>query len=185
MGQKLNQTQNVIRLWQKGKGRFDGKIVNEHPLIDGRISKLNGKILHLDSPTLHHWINKQNNYSTLEACVFVEKALSRNPKLSRAKFKFLRACLLAFINGDGLSRSVFFVIPGRYQILAFFYFLKNILCGSAAFLWISLRVRVYKDREIKARNFLDQMNLSELSRLQNSIHERPVTISKLSKKIFK
>jgi len=34
---------------------FSDVIVNEHPLIDGKVGRLKGIIEHYDSPDLNHW----------------------------------------------------------------------------------------------------------------------------------
>ena len=41
--------------------------MNEFPIIDGDLSYYKSSILHHDSPTIEHWLNKHNKYSTLEA----------------------------------------------------------------------------------------------------------------------
>lgn len=54
----------VVRIWRTGKCHFTDVIVNEHPLIDGKVKFLKGRMDHLDSKNLCNWIEKQNKYTS-------------------------------------------------------------------------------------------------------------------------
>jgi glycosyltransferase involved in cell wall biosynthesis len=69
MGHPLAISDEVLRIWPTGKGRFSDVLVNEHPLVDGPVVRAKGYLEHLDSPDLDHWIEKQNRYSTMEAII--------------------------------------------------------------------------------------------------------------------
>ena len=79
---------------------------NEHPIIDGPVGKLEEILEHYDSPSLHHWYEKQNQYTTMEAIMRVKGAsLAVEPKFF----------------GKSLERRMFFkkifyLIPYRYQL---------------------------------------------------------------------
>ncbi len=64
----------VVRIWKTGKCRFTDVIVNEHPLVDGRVGFLKGQMDHLDSKDLEHWISKQNKYTTQAAIARCQNA---------------------------------------------------------------------------------------------------------------
>jgi Glycosyl transferase family 2 len=83
MGKCLPIRQRILRLWRTGSCRFSDVRVNEHPLIDGgRIAHLSGDLEHHDSPSLEHWYDKQNRYTTAEALSIVEGAeLSHRARL--------------------------------------------------------------------------------------------------------
>jgi hypothetical protein len=83
MGKPLPVRQRILRLWRTGTCRFSDVLVNEHPLVDGaRIGHLKGDLEHHDSPSLEHWIDKQNRYSSAEARSIVSGApLSAAEKL--------------------------------------------------------------------------------------------------------
>jgi glycosyltransferase involved in cell wall biosynthesis len=83
MGKPLPVRQRILRLWRTGTCRFSDVLVNEHPLVAGaKIGHLKGDLEHHDSPSLEHWIDKQNRYSSAEALSMVRGApLSGEAKL--------------------------------------------------------------------------------------------------------
>ncbi len=56
-----------IRLWRRGKGRFERRAVNEHLLVDGKVGVITAPIDHHDYKSLGHWIDRHNRYSAMEA----------------------------------------------------------------------------------------------------------------------
>jgi glycosyltransferase involved in cell wall biosynthesis len=56
-----------IRLWRHGKGRFGRRDVNEHLIVDGKVSVMQAPIDHHDFKSLGHWLDRHNRYSALEA----------------------------------------------------------------------------------------------------------------------
>ncbi len=83
MGKSLPIRQRILRLWRTGTCRFSDVRVNEHPLIErGRVAHLEGDLEHHDSPSLEHWYDKQNRYSTAEALSILDgAALSHQARL--------------------------------------------------------------------------------------------------------
>ena len=82
MGKNLSIKQNHLRLWRTGACEFSDVIVNEKPIVSGYKTLANGYVEHHDSPDLHHWLNKQNKYSSGEAIqLFRKSSLSAIPKL--------------------------------------------------------------------------------------------------------
>lgn len=67
MSRPLPIRETILRVWRTGACRFSDVAVNEHPIVAGRIDKVNADLEHLDSPDLDHWFEKQNRYSTAEA----------------------------------------------------------------------------------------------------------------------
>lgn len=67
MGGVLPIRQDVLRVWRTGACRFSDVLANEQPMVEGRHVTLVGDLEHHDSPNLHHWAEKQNNYTTAEA----------------------------------------------------------------------------------------------------------------------
>jgi glycosyltransferase involved in cell wall biosynthesis len=75
MGKPLPVRQRILRLWRTGTCRFSDVLVNEHPLVEGaNIGHVQGDLEHHDSPSLEHWIDKQNRYSSAEALSAVRGA---------------------------------------------------------------------------------------------------------------
>ena len=56
-----------LRLFKKGKARYEEREVHEHMIVDGPTSRLRNLMLHEDRRGLEHLIAKHNRYSTLEA----------------------------------------------------------------------------------------------------------------------
>lgn len=67
LGRPLGVRREILRVWRTGTCRFTDVSVNEHPIVDGRIGSVAGSLIHVDSPTLHAWVDKQNRYTTEEA----------------------------------------------------------------------------------------------------------------------
>ena len=97
----------VIRIWKTGKCRFTDVIVNEHPLIDGKINYLKGKMDHLDSKDLHHWVEKQNMYTTQGAYARIANCeYSASPRLWGSRLE--RRMWI---------KRIFFHLPFRYFLM--------------------------------------------------------------------
>jgi glycosyltransferase involved in cell wall biosynthesis len=56
-----------LRLFRRGKGRFEERPVHETMVVDGPTGRLNGAMLHHAYPTLEGYIAQMNRYSTLGA----------------------------------------------------------------------------------------------------------------------
>jgi glycosyltransferase involved in cell wall biosynthesis len=140
--------QNIVRIWRTGKCKFSDVPVNEYPMINGDISKVNGNLEHFDSPNLEHWLEKQNKYTTLEAKIAFEQG-----KLSDE----------AILLGTSLQRRMwlkknYYKVPFRYFSLFFYYW---VFCGvwragSVGYMWSRLRTDVmrlvdYKKKEMELK----------------------------------
>lgn len=55
-----------LRLFRRGKGRVEEKIMDEHIIVNGKIEKLSGDLIHYDYKGLDAWISKHIWYSDLE-----------------------------------------------------------------------------------------------------------------------
>ncbi|HLP84462.1 MAG TPA: glycosyltransferase family 2 protein, partial [Phycisphaerales bacterium] len=56
-----------LRLFKRGKARYEEREVHEHMIVDGPTSRMRNLMLHEDRRGLEHLIAKHNRYSTLEA----------------------------------------------------------------------------------------------------------------------
>jgi ubiquinone/menaquinone biosynthesis C-methylase UbiE len=143
MGKMLPVRQPLLRVWRTGQCRFSDVAVNEYPLVAGPIREVRGDLEHHDSPDLHHWIEKQNQYGTAEAVArFEGAALSVAPRFF----------------GTALQRRMwvkknYLRIPFRYSLV----FLYNYVvlgawrAGWVGYAWSRLRCDVYRLREYKLR----------------------------------
>jgi glycosyltransferase involved in cell wall biosynthesis len=141
MGKPMHVLNNVLRLWKKNKCRFSDVLVNEHPIIDGSIGFLKGKMEHFDSKDLHHWQEKQNKYSTMEAKMrYEKKALAADPNIFGNK-----------LEKRMFVKKILFKVPFKFTIL----FLYNFFItgawrdGKLGWRWAQLRVYVYRMRQLK------------------------------------
>jgi glycosyltransferase involved in cell wall biosynthesis len=145
MGREMPADQTVLRVWRTGSCHFSDVTVNEHPIVEGQTIHIAGKLAHLDSPDLDHWLEKQNRYTTAEAIMAHQKALlSDTPKLF----------------GTALQRrmwlkKVFYRVPFRYLLLFLYHWVwqGSWRAGFPGFAWARLRADVmrlveYKRREI-------------------------------------
>ena len=142
MGRRLSHMRNrVLRIWKSGQCHFTDVTVNEHPQVNGDIMVLSGEMDHFDSQNLHHWVAKQNQYSTLEAKrIFEGGQMAAKPKLF----------------GDALQRRMwvkrlFFKLPGKYFLLFVYYYFGKLLFmdGWAGYYFTYLRIWTWKMREAK------------------------------------
>ena len=175
MGKPLRVKADVLRLWKTGKCRFSDVIVNEHPIIEGKVGRLKGVLEHLDSPNLHHWYEKQNRYSSMEAIMMVRgDKLAAEPKLF----------------GTALERRMylkkaFFKIPFRYQIQ----WLHEVLgrCawrdGRIGLMWARLRVDVRRMRELKTKEMRLMGVIPQLPKSPRGGFDHRILDSPLQKKV--
>lgn len=141
MGKPLPVYDRLTRCWKHGTCTFSTNSVNEHPVINGRLVDASGLMFHFDSPDLHHWLNKQNLYSSLEALDWLDRRTvdASADELGRNVFWRLRL------------KRLFWKVPFRYSILFLYLFFvkKAFLAGRAGFRWVLLRVFVYRLIEYK------------------------------------
>jgi hypothetical protein len=141
MGKPMPVRQPVVRIWRTGKCRFSDVIVNEHPIVEGNVTHLMHEMEHHDSPNLHHWFDKQNNYITAEALAqYRGDKLAVTPKLS----------------GSGLERRMwlkqnFWRLPGRFLLLQlyFLFWLGAWRAGKVGWIWSRLRTDLYRSQQFK------------------------------------
>ena len=146
MGKPLHVQQPVLRLWRTGKCRFSDVIVNEHPLVDGKVGRVEGLMEHLDSPDLHHWWDKQNQYTTMEAIMRVRgDDLAAKPKFFGSS---LERCMY--------MKKIFFRVPFHYQLLWLYEaFVRGAIWGgSVGRAYIHLRIELFRIIEFKTREML-------------------------------
>lgn len=128
MGRPLRVQQRVLRLWKTGLCQFTNEIVNEHPLIEGRIQLLQGYMEHLDSRNLHLWMTKQNLYTSLEAQ------------------RTLEHLKLPIWEHRKLKKHDVFRLPFCFFWLYWYHLLGKgaIWSGRAGFAWARLRTERYR-----------------------------------------
>ncbi|MDA8100038.1 MAG: glycosyltransferase family 2 protein [Nitrospiraceae bacterium] len=64
-----------LRLFRKGKGRFEERRVHEALRVNGTVGRTNHAIVHYSYPDLASFIKTMNNYSSLAVDVMAEKGI--------------------------------------------------------------------------------------------------------------
>ena len=176
MGTPLHVKADVLRLWKTGKCRFSDVIVNEHPIVDGTVGKLKGILEHFDSPDLHHWYDKQNRYTTMEAIMRVKgDSLAAEPRLF----------------GNSLERrmffkKIFFKIPFRYQLQWLYELFGRGAWrdGSIGLAWARLRMEVQRAIELKSKEMHHTGNIPEIPQMPKGDFDQRVFSSRLQQQVF-
>lgn len=175
MGKPLHVLAPVLRLWKTGKCKFSDVLVNEHPLVDGSVGKLHKIMEHFDSPDLHHWWDKQNRYSTMEAIMRVRgDALSVTPKIFGTPLE--RRMYL---------KKVFFSVPFRYQLQ----WIHELIVrgtwrdGFRGLTWVRLRVEGRRMRELKAIEMKTTSRIPEIPKAPCGDYDPRVIASPLQQSV--
>ena len=56
-----------LRLLQRGRGRYEDRLVHEHVILDGPAGYLKSPLLHEDDKGLERYLDRHNHYTSLEA----------------------------------------------------------------------------------------------------------------------
>jgi glycosyltransferase involved in cell wall biosynthesis len=143
MDRSLPVRQTIMRVWQTGRCRFSDVAVNEYPLVKGRIVKVEGDLLHYDSPDLDHWLEKQNRYTTAEALTaFHGLQRAATPRLLGARLE-RRMWLKRHFDRVPLRFSLFFIYNWLWQ--------GAWRAGWVGYMWARLRSDVMRLIEYKRR----------------------------------
>lgn len=134
---------HLMRIWRTGRAIFSDVLANEHAHIDGVVGTLRSNIEHHDSPDLHHWLQKQNNYTTAEAIASFRRApMADAPR----------------VLGTRLQRRMwikrnFMKVPFRYFGIFLYHYiiLGSWRVGWVGYAWARLRSDVYRFWEYKLR----------------------------------
>jgi (heptosyl)LPS beta-1,4-glucosyltransferase len=102
----------VTRLFNKNKVHFSDKTVHEHLIVDGKVGELHSDMEHYTDPTIHHYFNKFNIYTSLSAEELYSKGknFSLFDVLIRPPFLFIKMYLFkrGFLDGlQGLMLALF------------------------------------------------------------------------------
>jgi len=108
----------VLRLFRREAGRFSDDLVHERLIVEGRIGRLEGELLHESMPTLDSAIDKMNRYTAGRALdkVRAGKRGGLASALSHGVWAFIRCYLLrrGFLDGRlGFVLAVY-VAEGTY-----------------------------------------------------------------------
>ena len=106
----------VTRLFRRGKGRFTESRVHERLDIDGPVGELASDLLHYTDPSLTHYLEKFNKYTSLAADELTDEG--RSFRLSqitiRPLWTFFRMYFLKLGFLDGFAGFILCVLSSCY-----------------------------------------------------------------------
>lgn len=142
LGQPLPVRQHIVRVWRTGRCHFTDVTVNEHPIIDGPVKRVAGELEHHDSPDLHHWLEKQNRYTTAEALAAYGDSGTEARLFGSAHER-----------RQWIKRN-YSRLPFRYALLFLYHYLAlgAWRAGRNGRTWAWLRCAVYRLMEYKLRD---------------------------------
>ena len=112
----------VLRLFKREAGRFSNDLVHERLIVEGRVGRLAGELLHHSMPTLEGALDKMNRYSSGRAAdkVAAGGKGGLGPALSHGLWAFLRCYILhrGFLDGRlGFVLAVYVAENTYYRYL--------------------------------------------------------------------
>ena len=123
---------NKLRLFRKGKFRYEEANVHPRAFLDGKESPLKNDILHFGYRSFTHFIDKLNNQTTLEAEKWVEdkRRISAGKTLYKSTDRFCRHYFLKKGCEDGFMGFLMSVCHALYQLFTYAKYqeLKNAKC---------------------------------------------------------
>ncbi len=143
MGRALPVRLRMTRIWRTGSTRFSDVEANERAHVQGHVRCLAGLIEHHDSPDLHHWLKKQNKYTTSEAVsTYQQQSLADEPRL-----------LGTAVQRRMWIKKHYMKFPLRYFALFLYHYvvLGAWRAGWVGYAWSQLRCDVYRFWEYKLK----------------------------------
>ena len=132
----------LLRLWKRGKGICDDKLMDEKIIIaDHKSAKLHNIIIDHNLNNLTWWTNKHNNYSNREALEIlkIKHLVNKNSVIS----DHYSIDFIIFILKTIYNKSPIFL--RSFLLFIYSYFLKlGILDGVPGFIWNVLQVFWYR-----------------------------------------
>ena len=106
----------VTRLFNKRLSRFNQKDVHENLIIDGSTGSFSNNLLHYTDPTIRHYFQKFNNYTSLAADELIkqDKKFSLSDIIIRPSFIFVKMYLLKMGFLDGIQGFILAVFSSAY-----------------------------------------------------------------------
>ena len=151
-----------LRLFKRGKARYEQRMVHEHMLVDGPTGYLKHLLLHEDRRGLEHFFAKHNRYSTLEAREIFE---SPEPWPGLARFCTDRVVRRRFLKSRVLP---YMPLPWTGRLIYMYILRAGFLDGKAG--WVLSNF-------ISSYEFFIQTKYQELKRLRG----RQMNVAGLSK----
>lgn len=119
----------VLRLFERSRGRFTEDLVHERVVVDGRIGRLDGDLLHYTMPSLDDALDKMNRYTTGRALDKVRAGGHGGLRtaLGHAAWAFLRSYVF---KGGFLDGRLGFVLAAYIAEGTYYRYLKMAFPGA-------------------------------------------------------
>ncbi|MFO7446762.1 MAG: glycosyltransferase family 2 protein [Ignavibacteriaceae bacterium] len=106
----------VVRLFDKTKVYFSDSDVHEHLIINGHAGELNNNIKHYTDPSIHHYFEKFNSYTSLAADELAKKGkdFALADILLRPVIIFIKMYIIKMGFLDGLQGFILAVFSSTY-----------------------------------------------------------------------
>lgn len=140
-----------LRLFKRGKARYEERLVHEHMLVDGPVGYLKHLIIHEDRRGLEHFFAKHNRYSTLEAREIFE---SPEPWPGVSRFCTDRVTRRRFVKSRILP---YLPLPWTWRLIYMYFVRGGFLDGRAGWALSNF---------ISSYEFFIQVKYQELKRLR-------------------
>src|SRR3954468_5713947 len=140
-----------LRLFKRGKARYEDRMVHEHMIVDGQTGYLKHLLLHEDRRGLEHFFAKHNRYSTLEAREIFE---SPEPWPGVSRFLTDRVTRRRFLKSRVLP---YLPLPWTWRLIYMYVIRAGFLDGKAG--WVLSNF-------ISSYEFFIQTKYQELRRLR-------------------
>ena len=110
----------LLRLFRHKQGRFEDRLMDEHLAVRGGIARLKNDFVDENRKGIHFWIEKLNNFSTLEAV----------SRLKEAK-EYTRGSFFGFQpkRKKWLKRNFYLRLPPLIRPFLYFFYRYFILLG--------------------------------------------------------
>jgi glycosyltransferase involved in cell wall biosynthesis len=117
----------IIRLFKRGKGRFNEKKVHEEIIVDGRVGLLKGELLHNTYKDISHQLKKIDSFTAYDADELIKKGIVIKPSncLWYLIFKPIARFLQKFILQKGIFEGAHgFILSVNAAMVVFINYVK-------------------------------------------------------------
>jgi glycosyltransferase involved in cell wall biosynthesis len=111
----------VMRLFRRGKARFTETNVHEQLVVDGDTGALRNDLLHYTDPTLYHYFDKFNKYTSLAAKDMMARGRTGSlvDLLLRPPFMFTKMFLFRLGFLDGIHGFLLAIVSSLYVFVKY------------------------------------------------------------------
>ncbi|WP_034442345.1 glycosyltransferase family 2 protein [Butyrivibrio sp. AE2032] len=101
-----------LRLFRFGRGKVEEKLMDEHIIVDGKVEKLEGDLIHYDYKGIDAWLSKHIWYSNLELSMYNSQMNMTGGNVKQKR-----------------KRSIYYKLPPFFRARLYFFFRYYIQMG--------------------------------------------------------